>query len=172
MGEYDVSDGGGIIGKSDQSPAEIRMVRNQAIKPLELQLLTLEQSLGEHHPDAIRARHQLAHAYRAANDFVEALVLFERNVAAGIRVYGPQNLFTLRMRSHCFKKFCEAGKLLWEPTIPIRCAAGAAWPTATESPAAVRTPSTCIGIRWNRGNECWAPITPAPRPAAGIWRQP
>ena len=117
MGEYGVSDRGGIIVKLEQSHAEGRMTKYQTTQSLEQQLLTLEQSLGEHHPDAIRARHKLAHAYRAANDFDEALVLFERNVAAGIRVYGPQNLFTLRMRSSLANCLYAAGR--YQEAIPL-----------------------------------------------------
>ena len=97
------------------------MTKNQAIQSLERELFAMAQSLDDNHSDAIRARHKLAHAHRAACAFDEALVLFERNVAAGIRTYGPQNLITLRMRSSLANCLANASTspTVFSPPYPV-----------------------------------------------------
>lgn len=54
---------------------------------------------GDDHPDTLRAQHRLAHAYRAARRFEDALRWFQRAAAGSARVYGDEHLETLRCRS-------------------------------------------------------------------------
>ena len=54
---------------------------------------------GGDHPDTLRAQHRLAHAYRAARRFDEALRRFELAAAGSARRHGPDHLETLRYRS-------------------------------------------------------------------------
>jgi tetratricopeptide (TPR) repeat protein len=86
------------------------MSREQIIPALELGLARLEDSSGGDHPDAIRIRHQLAHAYRAAQRYDQAVALFGQNVTACARVYGPVHPITLRRRSSLANCYYAAGR--------------------------------------------------------------
>ncbi len=62
-------------------------------------MASCEAALGSSHMDTVPLRHRLAHAFRAAKDFYEAIPLFESNVRICERVFGYDHLVTLRRRS-------------------------------------------------------------------------
>ena len=88
------------------------MNRHEIIQSLEQGLASLEQSIGDHHPDAIRARHKLAHIYRAAQRYDQAIALFWQNVTACSHVSGTAHLTTLRRRSSLANCYYAAGRYL------------------------------------------------------------
>ena len=75
------------------SHAELRIARRNA------ELDALLAAKGSDHPDTLRAQHRLAHAYRAARRFDEALRWFDLAAEGSERVHGPAHLETLRCRS-------------------------------------------------------------------------
>ena len=82
-------------------------------------LVSLEYSLGADHPDTIRARHKLAHAYRAVQRFEEAISLFAENAGLCDRVFGAAHLITLRRRSSLANCYYAAGRFNALPTTMI-----------------------------------------------------
>ena len=75
------------------SHLELRIARRRA--ELDAQLA----ANGGDHPDTLRAQHRLAHAYRAARRFDEALRWFDLAAEGSARALGPDHLETLRYRS-------------------------------------------------------------------------
>ncbi len=80
------------------------------ITRLENSLAAMEKAESGDPAEAVQARHQLAHAYRADKRFDEALALFAENVAVCRRVFGDDHLVTLRKRSSHANCLYAAGR--------------------------------------------------------------
>ncbi|MFI5717806.1 tetratricopeptide repeat protein [Nocardia sp. NPDC051750] len=84
-----------------------------------------EQILGDHHPDTLTARHNLAYAYHWAERLPEAITLHEQVLTDRMRILGAQHPDTLTARHHLANTYESAGQLtqaiaLYELTLADR----------------------------------------------------
>ena len=143
---------------------------------------------GDDHPDTLRAQHRLAHAYRAARRFDEALRRFRRAADDSARIHGAEHPETLRYRSSLANCHYAAGhtelaiKLFGELFEARRLALGESHPDTLRSrgslanalhsvPAVTTRRRPCTAATPTTGRTRWGRSTRPPRPAGGICRE-
>ena len=153
------------------------------LEGLAVTLEKLEESLGESHRRCIQPRHRLAHACRAAGRFEEALRLFRSNFHARSQLMGPQHPATFRSLANCYyaaAEYTQAISLFQEILTGRTRVLGASHPDTLRSlgslantiglPANTSRRPDFIKKPWPLANALWDRTTPAPGPAAAIWR--
>ena len=117
-----------------------------AIALFEQTLVVLRRQLGPDHPDTLTSQNNLASAYQDTGRVVEAIQLYELNLAGREKLLGVDDPGTLNSRGNLAAAYLAAGRVA--DAIPL------------------------LDRPWPVGNECWAPITPIPRPHGRTWPRP
>jgi len=82
-----------------------------AIAIYEPLLSTRERVLGPEHPETLRTRNNLAHAYLAVGRIQDAIAIYEPLLSTQERVLGPEHPETLRTRSNLALVYQDAERL-------------------------------------------------------------
>ncbi len=88
----------------------VSLTEEESLRRLRKTLASLEQDLGPDHPDALNARHRLAHRLRAQGELGQALGLFQASAEGWSRALGPDSAEALRARSSLANCYYAAGR--------------------------------------------------------------
>ena len=133
----------------------------------------------------LAAQHRLAHAYRAARRFDEAIRWFIETVEGSVETFGENHVETLRYRSslaNChyaaghtdlaigmFRELYEARLTALGEEHPDTMRSRGAWPTPWSPLGVMAKPRGCTDGTLGIGRIHWVPSIRPRRRAGGIW---